>query len=118
MSERDEIREYLADWQQRNPDGRLFRANSGQAWAGKVLKHAGDLMTLKNPRPFHGMPTGTPDLIGWTTCEITPDMVGLRVPIFTAVEIKTGLVRVTPEQARFIELVKKCGGFGEIVRKN
>ena len=103
MSEREELRKYLADWQTQNPDGRLFRANSGTAWAGKVLKHAGDLITLKNPRPFHGMPTGTPDLIGWTTREITPDMVGMRIAIFTGIEMKTGTVPVTPEQKRFIE---------------
>ena len=118
MSEREEIREYLAAWQPENPDGRLFRANSGQAWAGKVLKHAGDIITLKNPRPFHGMPTGTPDLIGWTVCEVTPNMVGMRLPIFTGIEIKTGTVKVTPEQARFIDILKKNGGIAEIVRRN
>ena len=117
MSERDEIREYLADWQPRNPDGRLFRANSGQAWAGKVLKHAGDMMTLKNPRPFHGMPTGTPDLIGWTQIEITPEMVGQRVAIFTGIELKTAGVKVTPAQEKFRSIIEESGGIAEIVKE-
>ena len=44
---------------------RLFRANSGQAWAGEIIKRTPDTITIKHPRCFHGMPEGTPDLIGW-----------------------------------------------------
>ena len=49
---------------------------------------------------------------------MTPDMVGMRLPIFTGIEIKTGTVKVTPEQARFIDLLEKNGGIAEIVRRN
>jgi len=68
-------------------DERLFRANAGVAWNGKRVKkpHVIDMISkilkkfklifsyfiiILNPRPFHGMPKGTPDIIGWKSKEI------------------------------------------------
>jgi len=62
------------------------------------------------------MPTGTPDLIGWTQVEITPDMVGRKVAIFTAIECKSKSGRVTPEQLNFIQRVKDADGIAGIAR--
>ncbi len=42
-------------------------------------------------------------------------MVGKKVAIFTAVEIKTGSVKITPEQKVFIENVNRAGGIAGIV---
>lgn len=61
---------------------------------------------------------GSSDLIGWTEVEITPDMVGKSVAVFTALEVKKRLAKKfehcgTEDQRNFIEQVRKAGGIGE-----
>lgn len=92
---------------------RLFRANAGTAWQGKTLRHTSDRLILQNPRPFHGMPEGFPDLFGWTKKIITPEMVGNAVAVFTATEIKaTGTM--SDEQKNFMKLLVEMGGIHEV----
>jgi hypothetical protein len=96
------------------PNERLFRANSGQGWTGKSVKK-NDFLIIKNPRPFHGMPEGFPDLIGWETVEITPDMIGRRVAVFLAEEVKaTGSLSVAQE--RFRDVIERMGGIFRIIK--
>src|SRR3990172_816056 len=78
---------------------RLFRNNCGQAItaSGNIIRFG-----LANP--------GGSDLIGWTPVLITQDMVGSRVCIFTAIEVKRPRKKPTQSQADFIEAVKKAGG--------
>jgi len=88
------------------PDVRLWRNNSGK---------------LPDPRTgrwvqFGVASPGGSDLIGYRSIEVTPDMVGQRVAIFTALEIKTTTGRATPAQRHFIEHIRKAGGIGAIVR--
>lgn len=94
----------------------LFRANSGIAWAGEIIRKTKDTITLKNPRPFKGQEEGFSDLFGWTEKIVTPEMVGEKVAIFTAKEVKTPGVSVTAEQKKFIQKVRDAGGIGEVVR--
>lgn len=106
---------------------RLFRNNVGMAWAGQnhgpektkrtVTVNPGDII-LRKARPFHGgFPKGSSDLIGWTTIEITPDMVGRECAIFTAVEAKTQYVSATSQQKAFVRTVNTSGGIAVIARK-
>lgn len=67
---------------------RLFRINAGMAWAGEIVKHTGGLLVLRNPRPFHGAPPGTPDVCGFKSIVITPEMIGKRIAVFVGVEVK------------------------------
>ena len=93
---------------------RMFRTNSGMAWTGKVIARKG-IMWIKNPRPFHGLPEGFPDFAGWTSCEITPDMVGKKIAVFTAYELKaTG--RLTKEQRNFQKVLESMGGIFKIIK--
>jgi hypothetical protein len=55
-----------------------------------------------------GLCVGSSDLIGWTTKN--------NVAIFTAIEVKTRVGRVTKEQQRFIDAVKKAGGLAGVAR--
>lgn len=64
-----------------------------------------------------GLGTGSSDLIGYTTKTITPDMVGNKVAIFTAIEVKKGDWKPTKKlnkhelnQQKFINKVKDAGG--------
>ena len=68
---------------------RLFRNNVGMAWQGRMLKNNRGTVILENARPLHaGLMKGSADLIGWQSVEITPEMVGKRIAIFTSVEVK------------------------------
>lgn len=63
-----------------------------------------------------GLCVGSSDLIGWTTRTITPEMVGQRVAIFTAIEVKTLTGRTTPAQEHFLETVHRAGGIALVAR--
>lgn len=88
------------------PGFRVWRNNSGK---------------LPDPRTgrwvqFGVASPGGSDLLGYRTIEITPDMVGRKVAVFTAIEIKTSTGRATPEQRRFIDHIRAAGGIAAIVR--
>ncbi len=104
--ERDIINEYLLNLPE---NMRMFRTNSGMAWAGKSVRK-GDITAIKNARPFHGMPEGWPDITGWETVTITPDMVGQKIAIFSVVEVKTGRLKLSDKQNKFKSLIEKMGG--------
>ncbi len=98
---------------------RLFRNNVGQGWVGKSRRieqtgmawlKKGDVV-VSGARPLHaGLCEGSSDLIGWRTITITPDMVGQRVAVFTAIEVKSERGRPTPEQRAFVAAVRAMGG--------
>lgn len=95
---------------------RLWRNNVGAAWQGRA-EHVGTVVTLYGPRRVeYGLCPGSSDLIGLRSVEITPDMVGQRVAIFCAVEVKTAKGRPTDEQPAFIKTVNLLGGRAGIAR--
>ncbi len=104
---------------------RIFRNNTAMAWAGKlergpasVTLGPGDIV-LRNARPIHaGLCKGGSDLIGWTPVKITGEHVGKTLAIFTAVEVKTEGVRVTPEQSAFLHTINDGGGIAILARSD
>ena len=84
----------------------LFRNNRGMFW------------TLDKKRKTRAglAAAGSSDLIGWTKVIITADMVGKPVAIFTAIEVKTSIGRVSPDQEKFVGNVRKAGGIAHIAR--
>lgn len=65
----------------------------------------------------YGLCKGSSDLIGWTPVEITQDMVGRRIAVFTAVEVKknkSGRYKATTQQIAFIDAVKANGGYAGV----
>ena len=95
--------------------GRLFRNNTGLGWVGKVFKKGQDVF-IKNARPLRaGLCKGSSDIIGFTCVNISQEMVGKNVAIFTAIEVKTS-GKKTKEQKAFLEMVRKLGGIGESVK--
>ena len=63
-----------------------------------------------NRRVQYGLCPGSSDLIGWRVATITPDMIGRRVAIFMAVEVKQPGRHPTKEQRNFLSAVKHAGG--------
>jgi hypothetical protein len=93
-----------------------FRNNVGQGWVGRSTRQ-GRMTIIQDARPLHaGLCEGSADLIGWTSVDITPEMVGRRVAVFTAIETKAARGRATAEQLNFISRVLQAGGFAGIAR--
>lgn len=63
-----------------------------------------------------GLTKGSSDLIGWTPVEITQDMVGQTVAVFTAIECKSKAGKATDTQLYFIGRVKADGGYAGVAR--
>lgn len=87
------------------PDLRLYRNQTGQ------------LPDPKTGRPVQfGLARGSADLVGWRTIEVTPDMVGQRLAVFTSIEVKTSTGRLTPQQRNWMQAVHAAGGIAGVAR--
>lgn len=96
------------------PNERLFRINAGMGWAGTCARK-GDILIIKNPWPLHAAPEGWPDLCGWTSVTVTPDMVGQKIAVFTAEEVKADGSKLRKRQAAFREIIERMGGIFRIL---
>lgn len=83
---------------------RLFNNDNGTA----VLK---DGKTIR-----YGLCKSSPDLIGWRTITITPEMVGKPVAIFVGAEVKQPQKNATPEQRLFLDTLVEAGAIAGVVR--
>lgn len=83
---------------------RLFRNNVGVA------------VYPDGARVEYGLVAGSSDLIGWSSVVVTPEMVGQRVAIFTAIEVKKPGSYATPAQKNFIRIAREAGGYAGIAR--
>ena len=64
----------------------------------------------------YGLGVGIADLVGFTEVMVTEEMVGRRLPIFTAFEVKTSTGRPSVEQEKFIAFIQSKGGISAVVR--
>ena len=96
----------------------MFRNNTAMAWVGsKVERFPCGKVFIHDARPLHaGLCEGSSDLIGWTPVEITPEMVGKTLAVFTAVEVKSATGRASGPQKNFIDQVQKAGGAAGVAR--
>tara|TARA_Y100000593_G_scaffold68723_1_gene126270 strand:- start:196 stop:588 length:393 start_codon:yes stop_codon:yes gene_type:complete len=87
------------------PDLRMFRNQVGQ------------LPDLRTGRPVQfGLAKGSSDLIGFKTIEVTSDMVGQKLAVFTSIEVKTAKGKLTPMQHNWLSCVNKAGGITGVAR--
>lgn len=63
-----------------------------------------------------GLCVGSSDLVGWLPVAVTPEMVGRRVAVFVAVEVKDLKGRTTPAQDLFLKMVTESGGIAFTAR--
>lgn len=91
-----------------------------------ALSRAGSVMHRNNVGAYRddqgrvirygvGNPGGS-DLIGWTPVIITHEMVGTKVGVFTAIEVKAPRGRPTEAQLNFLRQVQLGGGIAGIAR--
>ena len=96
---------------------RTYRNNTGEAWQGKSSRTSLGHVVIEDPqRVKYGLKKGSSDLIGIYQIEITPEMVGKKIGIFTAIEIKTEKGVVSKEQKDFINTITKLGGIAGTAR--
>lgn len=105
----------------------LFRANVGKAWTSSqpvlqatrpmpVFLQPGDVV-LRAARPFTtGLPAGFADTFGLATRIITMEMVGQKIGVYIAGEIKTERGRVSDKQAAYLRAVNDNGGVADVWR--
>jgi len=87
------------------PGVRLFRNNCG------ALKDAdGRLIRFGVANP------GGSDLIGWRSLTVTPDMVGRKLAVFLAIEVKGERGKATDHHRNFITRVRADGGLAGVAR--
>ena len=98
---------------------RLFRNNVAKAFQGikRRVKLDGQYkQILTEIRKIDcGLCICSSDLIGYTSIEITPEMVGKKIAVFTATEVKDGNNVADENQENFIEEVKRYGGIAGVV---
>lgn len=96
-------------------DSVIWKNNVGSAYRGKLAKFKNQkiLTSIQLVRFGLGNIKGSSDQIGLTQVEITPEMVGRKIAVFTAVEVKRdkfGAYGATDEQRDYLKMVKKMGG--------
>ena len=99
-----------------NRNARLFRNDNGVGYVGGTVKRTADgKMALVGGRTIkYGLIKGSADLIGWTTVEITPGMVGSTVAVFTSIEAKTEGDTIKAKQRAWAQRVRHAGGIARI----
>lgn len=96
-----------------------WRNETGKFWSGKVIHKENSSITLTNAAMIPvGLCVGSSDLICITPKTITQDMVGEKIGVFTAIEVKTYRKgsEASDDQTKFINHVKKMGGIAGIAR--
>tara|TARA_B100001778_G_scaffold313809_1_gene298546 strand:+ start:700 stop:1044 length:345 start_codon:yes stop_codon:yes gene_type:complete len=84
-------------------DVRLFRNNTGA-----LMDQNGRLVKF-------GLCKGSSDLIGFRSITITQDMVGSKVAIFSAIEVKDK-GKTTVDQKNFLNIINNSGGYAGVAR--
>lgn len=95
-----------------------FRNNTGTGWTGNEIdKGKAGAIIIRDARPLHaGLCKGSPDLVGWHSMVITPEMVGRRVAVFVGIEVKKPGGRLSKDQRHFLEAAWKAGAVAGVAR--
>ena len=95
----------------------LFRANVGEAWTGTLAANNLNRIIIEDARRFRsGLPIGFPDLFGFRTIEITPEMIGKKVAVFAFIEVKKPGGRTSIAQEKMHTFLHNAGAVGGVAR--
>lgn len=114
-SEAEVLRAILAALGAR-PDMRIFRNHVGAGWTGRLVARSGRRVVIEDARHCtFGLAPGSPDLIGWRSLVVTPEMVGHRIARFVAIEAKAR-GRLTSGQDGFLAIAGAMGAIAGVAR--
>ena len=95
----------------------LFRANVGEAWTGTLASNNLNRVIIEDARRFRsGLPIGFPDLFGFRTVEVTPEMVGKKLAVFAFLEVKKPGGRTSRAQEKMLAFLRAAGAVGGVAR--
>ena len=96
-------------------DLNIMRANVGAGWTGDFVKNTDGSITIYEPRRFQtGLPVGFPDLFGYKSITVTPDMVGRKIAQFAYIEVKTPKGKASKEQKEMHAQLDEAGAIGGV----
>lgn len=78
--------------------------------------HVGTYRALHSDEVIHIGTPGMADLVGLQSVVVTPEMVGQRLAVFVAIEVKAKAGRPRQNQLDFIHIVQQLGGRAGIAR--
>jgi hypothetical protein len=106
-----------------------FRMDAGSCWPYEKKKQfkakkdgvfpvkKGDII-VKNPSgPIPYGISGAGDRLGWSEVEVTPEMVGKKLAVFTSIEDKSETDCIGVNQIIFLINVLKAGGIAKVFRE-
>ena len=94
--------------------GRFFRNEVGEGWFFPPWMR---VFSQEDKRYLvYCLSPDTPDIVGFTEIEVTLDMVGKKLAVFTGYEIKTGNAVQTSGQKNFQKILESMGGRYIVVR--
>lgn len=98
---------------------RLFRNNLYPGYGGEAIRISepgalymdpGDVLVRQARVIRPGFPNGSSDLIGFVPIEVTEEMIGKKIAVFMACEVKSPGGKVTKAQDNFIGYIRAQGG--------
>lgn len=100
-----------------HPDTRLWRNETGVFWAGRVVL----VNRTQSPQPIALLPGQTvlanASRVSAGLCVGSSDLIGIAPGgRFLAAEVKTPNTRISPEQERYVQIVRDLGGVAGFVR--
>lgn len=98
---------------------RLFKNVNGNFWQGTFLDIKDGIVRLLNPRRVQAGVGGVggSDRIGFHQVVITEKMVGKKIAVFCAIELKTSVGKATPEQENFIKFLLDMNAIAGVGRE-
>jgi hypothetical protein len=81
-----------------------------------IRQHVGTYRALHSNEVIHIGTPGMSDLIGCHSLVVRPEMVGQRVAVFAAIEVKGPKGRTRANQLDFIHVVNQLGGYAGVAR--
>ena len=89
----------------------------GSALGARLFRNnVGALQDSRGGWVTYGLCKGSPDLVGWRSVTVTPDMVGTRLAVFVGVEAKTDRGWLSEEQRAFLGALEAAGGIAVVAR--
>lgn len=117
------VRKIMVQWTEEKR-GRLFKNDNGKAWRGRctderIIDGRKVVELFVAVLIKYGLCPGSSDLIGWELAEyIDSGFQPVTVPIFCAVEVKTGIDRVRDDQKNWLDTVARMGGRAYLARED